>query len=94
MAHMRIPTRFLLACLAILVAVLLLPGTVAFTASRTPWAQSSPTPSSPASAAPTGGAIRLSPVEDPSFGLSAVVPTDWTNQGHGIYTRSKSADDP
>ena len=92
---MRISTRLLRTPLPIVLAVGLLPGSAAFAASPSASRSVSlPGAAAAASAAPSGGPIRLSPVEDPSFGLSAVVPSDWTNQGHGIYTRAKTADDP
>jgi pimeloyl-ACP methyl ester carboxylesterase len=87
---MRTPTRLVLTSMATVLAVALLPGSTAFTADPSP----SPTAASPTSAPPSNGPIRLSPVTDPTFGLSAVVPSDWTNQGHGIYSRAATADDP
>src|SRR3954454_24051454 len=85
---MRSPTRLLSTVVSVVLALGLLPAAVAFTASPSP----SLAPSTPPSA--SSGPIRLSPVEDPSFGLSALVPSDWTNQGHGLYTRASSANDP
>jgi hypothetical protein len=33
-------------------------------------------------------------IEDPSFGVRSVVPTDWQDAGGGIYTRGTPPEDP
>jgi len=64
----------------------------------TPDPSSQATPASELTAEPTNGpgsgSVTLSPVEEPDYGLSAVVPDGWTDQGNGIYTRSASTSDP
>src|SRR3954447_24832153 len=87
---MRISTRLLLTVVSAVLALGVMPGPVAFTASPSP----SPVPATASAAAPSAGPIRLSPIEDPSFGLTALVLSDWRSEGHGIYTRAATADDP
>ena len=64
----------------------------ALDASSNAEATSLPTVSPPTD--PEETPIHLSPVEEPDYGLSALVPDGWTDQGHGTYTRSESSSDP
>lgn len=81
LAAMRHTLRRLMITPAVILAIGLLSNTTSLAAA-------SPTTS------PEAPTLKLIPVQEPDYGLSAAVPDGWTDQGHGVYTRSSSVSDP